>query len=263
MSENPIPTGGALRSSKAAANEIPNEQRRHLYEYVAERGPVRHRRLREALFPNDRRAARHHLALLERSGFLVEEDDRVRVAVDIDRLTEAKTVDLPRFDSPVELRPANESDRTALVDVMRSVGGERIHVDAVATAAPLAHGGRLHRRGAEGERGFYVATVDKTVCGWVHAEAPSRPESHHATITGGVVEERREAGIGTNLLEYAQTWAERCGYEKLYQHLPSTNRVGVDFLTNRGWTVEATRSDHYLAKDSYTDEVILSCAIDD
>lgn len=263
MPENSSADIDALRSSTTAVNEIPNKGQRKVYEYVAEHGPVRPRRLQEALFPNDRRAACHHLALLKRNGFLTEEGNQIRVAVDLDRLAESETVRLPDFESPVEFRPANESDRAELIDVMRSVSGERVHVEAASIAEMLADDELLQRQDSEGERVFYVATVENAVCSWVHVEAPSRSRTRHTvTLTGGVVEERREAGIGTRLLEYAQEWADCCGYEKLYQHLPATNRAGIDFLADRGWTVEATRDDHYRVEDSYVDEVILSYAVD-
>jgi GNAT superfamily N-acetyltransferase len=234
-----------------------------VYEYVAERGPVRPRRLREALFPNDRRAACHHLALLKRRGLLVEEENQIRVAVDLDRLAEPETVDLPDSESTVEFRPATERDRSDLIDVVRSVSGERTRVDPTLLAAMLTDDGPLQRTESGGERAFYVGTVENSVCGWVHLEAasPSQP-CHTATLTGSVVEDRREAGIGTHLLEYALEWADRRGYEKLYQHLPATNEDGIDFLADQGWTIEATRDDHYRIEDAYVDEVILSYRLD-
>jgi len=263
MSENSSADTGAVRSSTVAATEIPNEKRRSVYEYVAEHGPVSPCRLEEELFPNDRRAACQHLALLKRDGFLVEEDDRVRVAVDLDRMAEPESVEIPDLSSPVEFRPATENDRADLTDVVDSVSGARVHVDATTLAATLRDDGSLHRGKSGGERVFYVATVEDEICGWVHLEATSPSRLRHtATLTGVVVEDRRDAGIGTRLLEYAQERAGRCGYQKLYQHLPATNQSGVDFLEDRGWTVEATRDDHYRIEDSYVDEVILSYTVD-
>jgi len=81
-------------------------------------------------------------------------------------------------------------------------------------------------------------------------------------VTGGVTESRRQAGIGTRLLAYTRQCADRCGYEKLYQYLPATNQTGIDFLIDRGWTVEATRDDHYLLDGTYVDDVILSAVVD-
>jgi GNAT superfamily N-acetyltransferase len=234
-----------------------------VYEYVAERGPVRPRRLREALFPNDRRAACHHLALLKRRGLLVEEENQIRIAVDLDRLADPETVDLPDFESPVEFRPATERDRSDLIDVVRAVSGERTLVDPTLLAATLSNDPPLQRAESGGERAFYVATVENSVCGWVHLEAaPGSQSRHTATLTGGVVEDGREAGIGTHLLEYALSWADHRGYEKFYQHLPATNETGLDFLANRDWTVEATRDGHYRIEDAYVDELILSYGLD-
>lgn len=260
MSENASANSGASRSSTAAATEIPHEERRSMFEYVAEHGPVRPRRLREELFPNDRRAFRHHRTLLERDGYLVDDGDRLRVTGDLSRLAETETVERSALESPVEFRPANGGEYAELIDVVRSVAGKRTRDGATAT---VADDGTLQRGASEGVCAFYVATVESEICGWAQIEATAQTRTHHtATITGGVAEERRGAGIGTRLLEYTQKWTERCGYEKLYQYLPATNRTGIDFLTDRGWVVEATRDDHYLLGDTYVDDVILSYAVD-
>lgn len=263
MREHSNPAESALRSSRAAVTEISTEERRTLYEYVVEHGPVRTRRLQEALFPTDRRAFRHHLSLLERNGFLVETDDQVRVTAALARVAETKTVGLSSFELPVTFRPANEDDRDELVDVVRSLAREQPAGETAATVATVTDDGILHRRDSLGECAVYVATIEDTICGWVRVDATTRSRTAHtATVTGGVVEARREAGIGTRLLEYARQCADRCGYEKLYQHLPATNQTGIDFLVDRGWTVEATRDDHYLLDGSYVDDVILSAAVD-
>lgn len=261
MSENASADSGASRSSTVAVTEIPHEERRSVFEYVAEHGPVRPRRLQEELFPNDRRAFRHHRTLLERDGYLVDEGDRLHVTGDLSRLAETETVERSALESPVEFRPANEGEYAELIDVVRSVAGKRTRDGA--TTATVADDGTLHRCDSEGVCAFYVATVENEICGWAQVETTAQTRTHHtATITGGVAEERRGAGIGTGLLEYTQKWVDRCGYEKLYQHLPATNQTGIDFLTDRGWVVEATRDDHYLLGESYVDDVILSRAVD-
>ncbi|WP_226042649.1 GNAT family N-acetyltransferase [Natrinema sp. DC36] len=263
MRENSSPTDGVVRSSTASVTEITNEERRTIYEYVVEHGPVRPRRLQEALYPNDRRAIDHHLALLEQNGLLVETDDRVRLTANLNRVAEPKTVGLTGFDLPVEFRPATEDDRVELVSVMRSMAGEQPSVETAPTVATVTNDGTPHRRDSTRECAVYVATIEDAVCGWIHIDATDRAQTAHtATVTGGVAESRREAGIGTRLLAYARQCADRCGYEKLYQHLPATNQTGIDFLVERDWTVEATRADHYLLDGTYADDVILSAVVD-
>ena len=263
-SENSNADVEAVQTDPEATHPIPNDERRAVYEYVSDRGPVRRRRLRRELFPTDRRALRHHLALLRRRGLVAEDGERVRVAVDVDRLAEPKAVDLPALDGPLRIRPATDGDRAELLDVVRSVAAERPHAGAETFAERLSAAETLQRRDAERRRVVHVATVAGAVCGWTHLEASTRERLRHtATLTGGVAEAYRGAGVGSELLEYAVEWAADRGYEKLYQNLSSANRTGVDFLTERGWTVEATRDDRYLVEGSYADEVILSYALDD
>jgi len=142
MRENSSQTGGVVRSSTASVTEITNEERRTVYEYVVEHGPVRPRRLQEALYPNDRRAVDHHLALLEQNGLLVETDDRVRVTADLNRVAEPITVGLTDFDSPVKFRPATEDDRAELVNAVRSTVGEQPSVETASIVVTGTDDGR-------------------------------------------------------------------------------------------------------------------------
>lgn len=261
MSEHTSTNGGTAGASTASGTDMSNEGRRTVYEYVLEHGPVRPRRLREALFPGDRRATRYHLAMLKRDGYLAEADGRVRVAVDATRLA-ASEVDASGLQSPVEIRPATGSDRPELVDAVRSVSGGGTHVEAVRTTARAVGDKRLQRRDADIERTVYVASVDGDICGWAHVEAPGRSSvPRSATLTGGVVADRRGSGVGSRLLAFVERWAERRGYGNLYQRLPSTNRDGIDFLEARRWTVEATLEDRYSIGGSHADEAILSRSI--
>ena len=253
----------AVQADAEPTHRIRNDERRAVYEYVSEHGPVRRRRLRRELFPDDRRALRHHLALLRRRGLVNDDGGRVHVAVDVDRLAAPKTVDLPALDGPLRLRPATDGDRAAVVDVAQSVAEERPHPEAEAFAERLAAGEPLHRRDSDRRRVAYVAVVSDAVCGWAHLDASSRSGlCHTATLTGGVAEAHRGAGVGSELLGYAVGWAAARGYEKLYQSLSGANRTGIDFLTERGWSVEATRTDRYAVGETYADEVILSSALD-
>lgn len=172
-------------------------------------------------------------------------------------------MDLPPFEEPIRLRPATDVDRTDVVDVVRSVEGKRLHAGAETLAERLSAGETLQRHGSERRRVVYVATASDAICGWAHLEASTRSRLRHtATLTGGVVEAHRGAGVGSELLEYAVEWAASRGYEKLYQNVSDANQAGIGFLRERGWTVEATRDDRYLVEGSYADEVILSYALD-
>lgn len=251
------------RSDAKPTRRIPNDGRRAVYEYVAERGTVPRRRLRRDLFPNDRRALRHHLAVLERRGLVATDGDRVRHGVDIDRLAEPKAVDLPTYEEPLRLRPAVDSDRAEVVDLVRSLAGDGLTPEAETSAHRLAADAALHRRDSERHRVVYVATVSETVCGWARLEASTRSRLRHtATLTGGIGKPHRGAGIGGELLKYVVEWATARGYEKLYQNVSDANRAGIDFLTERGWIVEATLEGRYRHEGSYADEVILSYALD-
>lgn len=52
-SENSNADIEAVQADAGATHRIQHDERRAVYEYVSERGPVRARRLRRELFPND------------------------------------------------------------------------------------------------------------------------------------------------------------------------------------------------------------------
>jgi GNAT superfamily N-acetyltransferase len=127
-----------------------------------------------------------------------------------------------------------------VTDAVRSVAREGRDPAAEAFAERLSGGETLQRRDAERRRVVYVATSN-AVCRWAHLEAFTRSRLRHtATLTGVVVEALRGAGVGSELPEYAAEWAASRGYEKLYRNVSGANRARTDFLTERGWAVEAT-----------------------
>lgn len=103
------------------------------------------------------------------------------------------------------------------------------------------------------------AKADDEVIGWVHLDAPELEKLRHtAELTVGVRSDYRERGIGSRLLDRGLEWAGEQGYHKVYQSIPATNDAAVAFLEEHGWTVEATREDHYLVDGDYVDEVMLA-----
>jgi ribosomal protein S18 acetylase RimI-like enzyme len=228
----------------------------------------------------------HHVAALTEAGHLHEEDGTLRVAVEAD--TETFELD---DGTPVAVRLAREDDSDGVRAVMGTVAGEGTSIVAESVAEALDDEPVLRRtdrrsrvffvatlgkRGAEGgdERGEEPdeerdedggePVTDGDVVGWVHLHAPELEKLRHtAELTVGVLPDHREQGIGSRLLARGLQWADAQGYRKVYQSVPATNETAVDFLTDRDWTVEATREDHYLVEGEYVEEVMLATWVDE
>ncbi|PSP85654.1 GNAT family N-acetyltransferase [Halobacteriales archaeon QS_1_68_17] len=238
----------------------------------ARSGTVEQARLDPATFSE-------HVDALLADGHLVERDGKLRVPVTGDAV---RTVDTER--GPMTIRPGRQEDLPGVVSLIRSVVAEGTHVVAETVAEALDRENALSRHNDARSRLFFVATVPEdadadadtagtptddagtgtdgtgeTVVGWLHLHSPGMEKLRHtAEVTVGVRDDYGRFGIGSRLLDRGVEWAADRGYVKLYQSVPATNEAAVPFLEANGWSVEATREDHYLVDGEFVDEVMLA-----
>jgi ribosomal protein S18 acetylase RimI-like enzyme len=202
----------------------------------------------------DRRAFGHHVSILKRDQVLEEADGKLRVAFDAGAQEEFETDDVS-----FTIRQAREEDLTGLVGAIREAIGGGEYVKAETVADVVDNEGVLIRHNEIESRMFFVATVDNEVVGWVHLKHTDLDKlSHTAELTVGVLEEYRGNGIGSHLLQRGLEWASKQGLEKIYNQIPATNEVAIEFLQSRGWEIEAVREDHYRMNGEDVDEVMLA-----
>jgi ribosomal protein S18 acetylase RimI-like enzyme len=233
--------------------EIDHDDREDIYEYVERNGATDPETVRRAL-GMERRAFGHHVAILKRDSVIEEADGRLRIAFDAGEEQEYSHDEIS-----FTIRQAREEDLTGLVGAIRETIGGGEYVDAETVADVVEHEGVLLRHNELESRMFFVATVDGEVVGWVHLKHPGIDKlDHTAELTVGVLEEYRNQGIGSHLLERGLEWGASQGLEKIYNSVPATNEEGVAFLEDNGWTVEATRENHYKLEGEYIDELLMA-----
>jgi ribosomal protein S18 acetylase RimI-like enzyme len=230
-----------------------HDDRRRIYEYVEGHGAAEPAAVRAAL-GLDERAFRHHVAILKRDRRLEAVDGTLRVAFADGESEEHRAGELE-----FTIRQARQEDLSGLVGAIRGVATERTYIVAESVADLIDHEEVLLRHNEIESRMFFVATVHGDVVGWVHLHAPELSKlAHTAELTVGVLEAYRGNGIGSHLLARGLEWAQANGYEKIYQSVPSTNEVAIEFLEAHGWEVEAIREDHYKLEGEYIDEVMMA-----
>jgi L-amino acid N-acyltransferase YncA len=234
---------------------IDHDDRQQIFEEVERNGGLPKDRVISGTV-EQQRAARHHVAILKRNGYLREtEEGRLEPALEVDGDEE----EFDAADVTVTIRPARQADLTGIVGAIRQVATEKTYIVAESVADALDHEDVLLRHNTVESRMFFVATVDESVIGWVHLNSPELKKlDHTAELTVGVLETYRGHGIGTELLDRATEWARANEYERLYQSVPSTNQRAIEFLEENGWRVEAVREDHYKLDDEYIDEVMMA-----
>lgn len=179
-------------SPGGVANQIPQTDQRVIYEYVHANEPVDREEIRRELFEYDRRAFEHNLTQFVRNDHLVIEDGTIRIALDLKSFSKPATIDLSDIDSPVTIRLARQQDRTAIIETMREVAGDGVHLETEAVAQRIESEHRLHRHDEGNIRVFFIGTIDDDIAGWVHLTAsPQQQLRHTAKLTGGVVERYR------------------------------------------------------------------------
>jgi len=232
--------------------------RKDIYEYVERHGMVDPDATREALHMEPREFG-HHVAILRRDGVLTEDDDgRMKIAYD-----EAAEEEYQEDEIEYTIRQARQEDITGLVGVMRSVVEDGSYVIAESIADLIDHEEVLLRHNELESRMFFVASVENEVVGWVNLNHPEIEKlSHTAELTVGVLEEYRQHGIGSHLLQRGLEWANSRGYEKIYNSVPSTNEGAIAFLEVHDWHEEARRDDHYKMNGDYVDEVMMEIDLD-
>ncbi|RZV08448.1 ribosomal protein S18 acetylase RimI-like enzyme [Natrinema hispanicum] len=273
-----------------------NELQRRIYEYVERNGavtlaelarsievdgghsdskPARSRAYTESVPPTEDEL-QTCLETLQAEGYLTDIDGKFRIALS------ATTADLECDEGAVVIRPAHEEDRAGVVETMRTVAEDGTYVVAENVAMELDRESALVRANEARSRIVFVAILtpepdedeadtdsseertepaatDGDVVGWLHIDAPALPALRHtAELTVGVDPQYRRQGIGSALLEYGLEWASDAGYQKLYQNVPETNGVALEFLAEHGWQRDGEHEDQYCLDGEFVDEIMLA-----
>ncbi len=233
--------------------EFAHRGRKDVYEHVERYGTVNYETARRAL-NMEPTAFGHHVAILKRDGVIEQDDETLSVAFESE--SEERYAD---NDVEVTIRQAHNSDLSGLVGAIRSAIEDKTYIVAESIADIVDHENVLLRHNDLESRMFFVATVNGDVVGWVHLHAPEVEKlSHTAELTVGVLDEYRDHGIGSRLLERGLEWAREHDYEKVYNSVPSTNEAAIEFLETQGWETEAVRKNHYRIEGEYIDEVMMA-----
>jgi L-amino acid N-acyltransferase YncA len=243
----------------ATKRDLGHRGRKDIYEYVESHGDATKREVRAALGMEAREFG-HHLTILERDGVITETDDgHLRIAYE-----EVDEAEHEADGVSFTIRQARQADITGIVGVMRSAIDDGTYVVAENVADMIDHEEVLLRHNEVQSRMFFVACVDEDVVGWVHlAHSEVEKLRHTAELTVGVLEDYRGHGIGSHLLARGLEWAEKQGYEKIYNSVPATNDTAIAFLEGHGWEIEARREDHYKIGEEYVDEVMMGVRLDE
>ena len=270
--------------------EFESDVESRIYRYVERRGAATREEVRDAVRVEETAGAKpprsgtepaarlsvadfnEYIDELLGSGALTERDGKLYVSPD----AEPATHETDGFEYTV--RPADESDRDEVAELIREIAAEGAIVVDERVADAIEHDDALVRLNERESRMVFVAEIaaedadadrandeteradegdaDREIIGWIHVQGFELPaRDHTAELTVGVAPEYRERGVGGTLLERGVEWAGEEECLKVYQSLPATNEDALELLDEYGWEREATRADHYKVDDQLVDEV--------
>lgn len=238
--------------------QFDREADKRIYQYVERHGTAARPAVQRAadVSPAEFRERLDHLVS---KGYLLEDGGSLRLALDVGAV---ETHAAPELTYTV--RPAHHEDFDGLVECIRAVTAEETYVIAESVAEQLLYEDTVVRHNTVESRMFFVATVDGKIVGWTHLDLPQVEKLREvAEQTVGVHPEYRRHGVGSHLLERGVDWAAANGYRKLYNSIPATNGVALDFLEGHGWSTEGVRRQHYSLGDEQVDEVMMAHTIED
>lgn len=235
--------------------EFDTEDRRRVYEFIRDEGPVAPEDIRdEQLLPVTPSRYDQILAILKRDGYVTEVEGKVR---DDYQPRERQEHSIEEFD--VRVRQARLEDLSGLAGVIRQVIEGRTYIVGESVSDQLENVDTLLRGDAETPPTYFVALVEGEVIGWVHLEGRDVDKLDHVVyLTMGLLDEYRGLGIGSKLMDRAVTWAGKHGYDKVASNVPASNESAIDFLKETGWEQEGIRPDHYNIDGQLVGEVLLS-----
>jgi RimJ/RimL family protein N-acetyltransferase len=105
---------------------------------------------------------------------------------------------------------------------------------------------------------LFIAEVGELVAGRLSIARDAQPACDHIADLGLMVAiEHRRAGIGTALLEAAETWAARARVRKLELHVFPYNEAAIALYDRAGYRQVGLRLAHFRRGASYIDAILM------
>ncbi len=161
----------------------------------------------------------------------------------------------------VVIREAEVKDAENIIDVINSVGAEKVFILTERFAHDIDWEQNFIQEHVKEkkDRMLAVAEVKGKIVGVFDIHLGSNPKNRHLGELGmSVVKEWRGIGIGTAMMTYMIGWAKRQGLEKLCLSVFSTNQRAINLYRKFNFQVEGRRRRQYKVEENYVDEVIMA-----
>ncbi|KKK79702.1 hypothetical protein LCGC14_2830860, partial [marine sediment metagenome] len=161
-----------------------------------------------------------------------------------------------------QLRPARAGDAEQIVDNLNSTSQERSYI-LTEYCGSTPDKCRIYIEGMDHERNLLIVAEGQSkvvgTLGVVQYFGGQREELKHILALGlHISGPFRGKGIGTRMLEYADTWAREQGFKKITACIFTTNQRSLVLFEKMGYTQESLKRMQIRIGSSYIDEVCMA-----
>ncbi|HAM49585.1 MAG TPA: hypothetical protein DCP92_02390 [Nitrospiraceae bacterium] len=161
----------------------------------------------------------------------------------------------------VTLRPVISDDATQIINALRSASQERSYVLMEQYGKDVESERHYISRMDHRNNLLLGAVVSGAVVGCLaalQADEGRREETAHILQIGLHLKQTyRGLGIGSQMLQYAMTWAKEHGFKKLEASIFTTNKRSLNLFSNADFTDEGIRRKRFRIGSDYFDEVCM------
>jgi len=154
------------------------------------------------------------------------------------------------------IRHAEESDADQIIDVINSVGTEKIFI----VIERFSHSSEWEKNYIKNLNPlnllFLVAEIKKKIVGVFTLERETYNKTNHLASLGMVIlKGYRRLGIGSAFMETGLEWARKRGIEKIILSCFSTNSAAINLYKKYNFKEEGRRRKQFIIDGKYIDEV--------
>jgi RimJ/RimL family protein N-acetyltransferase len=157
---------------------------------------------------------------------------------------------------PVTIRKAEDTDAAQLIDLINTVGAEKIYI-VIERFAHTVEWEKNYIKNLNPLNLLYmVAELDRGIVGLLSLERETYKKTRHLASLGMVIlKEYRREGIGFALVESSLEWAKKKGIEKIVLSCFSTNFAAIELYKRSGFKEESIRRRQFIVNGEYVDEI--------
>lgn len=108
----------------------------------------------------------------------------------------------------------------------------------------------------------FIAVEDDEIIGYLGISRSHLSKiKHTAKFTVGVLDDYKQQGVATKLIEFAEKWAKERGVKRLEMTVITEDEPALSLFEKSGFEEEGTRKNSVNINDKYYDEVFMAKAI--